>query len=152
MDRNKYTFDKNNTNWSALTLRRQAKVSATVYNATNLASSVTKNEVSEYYAVDEKFDALPDNLRRKYCSYTLIDPDDMSDLPGSTLYTLTKPKWGDNGNIQTHYIYARYRVNDVNPFTSATETDGQVVLEDANTKWFNFISDAVMWEDLILPR
>ena len=136
-----YTFDKNNTNWSALTLRRQAKVSATVYNATNLASSVTKNEVSEYYAVDEKFDALPDNLRRKYCSYTLIDPDDMSELPGSTLYTLTKPKYGPNGKIQTHYIYARYRVNDVNPFTSATETDGQKVLEDANTKWFNFIID-----------
>ncbi len=138
---NIYTFDRNNDYWSALTLRRQAKVSATVYNATNLASSVTKNEVSEYYAVDEKFDALPDNLRRKYCSYTLIDPDDLTDLSGTTLYTLTKPKYGPNGKIQTHYIYARYRVNDVNPFTSATETDGQKVLEDANTKWFNFIID-----------
>ena len=133
-----YTFDKNNTFWSALTLRRQARVSASVYNATNLASSVTKNEVSEYYAVGEKFDALPANLRRKFCTYTLIDPDDLTDLSGTTLYSLTKPKYGPNGKIQTHYIYARYRVDEVNPFTSATETDGQKVLEDANTKWFNF--------------
>lgn len=133
-----YTFDKNNTFWSALTLRRQARVSASVYNATNLASSVTKNEVSEYYAVGEKFDALPANLRRKFCTYTLIDPDDLTDLSGTTLYSLTKPKYGSNGKIQTHYIYARYRVDEVNPFTSATETDGQKVLEDANTKWFNF--------------
>ena len=133
-----YTFDKNNRDWSALTLRRQARVSANVYNATNFATSVTKNEVSEYYAVGEKFDALPNNLRRKFCTYTLIDPDDLTDLPGSTLYTLTKPKWGTNGKIQTHYIYARYRVDEVNPFTSATEEDGMKILEDANTKWFNF--------------
>lgn len=132
-------LDDNNVDQCALTLRRPARVYATVYNSKNIASPVTRNEISEFVAVGEKFNALPTNLRRKYCTYTLIDPDDMTDLSSESLYEVTKPKYDDNGNLQAHRIYARYEVNAVNPFCNTTTEDGLAVLEDANTKWFNFI-------------
>lgn len=132
-------LDNNNVDQCALTLRRPARVYATVYNSKNIASPVTRNEISEFVAVGEKFNALPTNLRRKYCTYTLIDPDDMTDLSSETLFEVTKPKYDDNGNLQAHRIYARYEVNAVNPFCNTTTEDGLAVLEDANTKWFNFI-------------
>ena len=132
-------LDNNNIAQCALTLRRPARVYATVYNSKNIASPVTRNEISEFVAVGEKFNALPTNLRRKYCTYTLIDPDDMTDLSSETLFEVTKPKYDDNGNLQAHRIYARYEVDAVNPFCKTTTEDGQAVLEDANTKWFNFI-------------
>ena len=132
-------LDNNNVDQCALTLRRPARVYATVYNSKNIASPVTRNEISEFVAVGEKFNALPTNLRRKFCTYTLIDPDDMTDLSSETLFEVTKPKYDDNGNLQAHRIYARYEVNAVNPFCNTTTEDGLAVLEDANTKWFNFI-------------
>lgn len=132
-------LDNNNIAQCALTLRRPARVYATVYNSKNIASPVTRNEISEFVAVGEKFNALPTNLRRKFCTYTLIDPDDMTDLSSETLFEVTKPKYDDNGNLQAHRIYARYEVNAVNPFCNTTTEDGLAVLEDANTKWFNFI-------------
>lgn len=131
-------LDNNNVDQCALTLRRQARVYATVYNSQNVASPVTRNEISEFVAVGEKFDALPSNLRRKFCTYTLIDPDNMTDLSSESLFEVTKPKYDDNGNLQAHHIYARYEVDAVSPFCNTTTEDGQAVLEDANTKWFNF--------------
>ena len=121
-----------NKNECTLTLRWPATIKLTVYKDGNVASPVTRNELSEYYAVGEKFDYVPDNLKRQFCDYTIVDADDPNTALSNTLFEVTKPSY--EGAI---YMYAKYKVVDYAPFTSLTSDDDLALLTDKKTKWFN---------------
>lgn len=121
-----------NVNECTITLRCPATIRLTVYKEGNVASPVTRNELSEFYAVGEKFSYIPDNLKKQFCEYAIVDADDPGTALSNTLFEVTKPSYKG-----AHYMYAKYKVVDYAPFTCLTSDDDLALMTDKNTKWFN---------------
>lgn len=131
-----------NVNECAVTLRWPATIRLTVYKEGNVASPVTRNELSEFYAVGEKFSYVPDNLKRQFCEYAIVDADDPSTALSNTLFEVTKPSYKG-----VHYLYAKYKVVDYAPFTCLASDDDLALMTDKNTKWFNVQLDGSFGHD-----
>ena len=129
-----YPDNRHTANGSSATLvaLSPAKVYVTVYDPDEPTRKVTDNEVSDYYAVTDRFKGVPDNLQRKHCEYWWVstDPDIKStNMVDEDLYYTVD-------NITSH-IYARYREDSTSPFSRLV--DGVPVLKrDASANpWYN---------------
>lgn len=121
-----------NSVYTTITPLKPTKVYVTVYDPDEPTRKVTDNEVSDFFAVTDRFKGVPDNLQRNYCDYWWVstDPDIKStNMVDENLYYTIES--------ENSHIYARYRESDNSPFS--TLVDGVPVLKrdaDANP-WYN---------------
>lgn len=126
---NRHSANSANT---TITPLKPTKVYVTVYDPDEPTRKVTDNEVSDFFAVTDRFKGVPDNLQRNYCDYWWVstDPDIKStNMVDENLYYTIES--------ENSHIYARYRESDNSPFS--TLVDGVPVLKrdaDANP-WYN---------------
>ena len=121
-----------------VTAMKPATVHVSVYDQDEPAKLVTKNELSEFYAMSERFQGVPVNLQRKYCNYT---------------WASTTPKGAnmlDGGYFEINdrdiYMYVKYQETSDSPFSKLV--NGKPVLKrNANlSPWYNMsINNAWAW-------
>ena len=111
---------------------KPAKVHLTVYDPDEPSRKVTQDEVSEYYAVTDRFTGVPDNLKRNYCDYYWASTN--SDIRTANMLE------GGYFEIEDKELslYARYRETDDSPFSKLV--NGVPTLKQTgtwDTPWFN---------------
>ena len=112
------------TNPSSLfTAMPVGRVYVTVFDHEDISTKVTDYELSDYYAITERFKGVPANLQREYCDYTRISThEDMSDnIVGTDGYVEVTDG--------TAHLYATYQETANSPFSAISGED--IVLTDA---------------------
>ena len=117
---------------TTMTAMRPATVYVSVYDQDEPTRLVTKNELSEYYALTERFTGVPANLQRNYCNYTWA----------STSSDTKSPNMLDGGyftiNDKEITMYAKYVETDDSPFSRLDDNGVPVLKRDANiSPWYN---------------
>ena len=117
---------------TTVTAMRPATVHVSVYDQDEPTRFVTKNELSEYYALTERFTGVPANLQRNYCNYTWASTS--SDTKSANML--------DGGyftiNDREITMYAKYVETDDSPFSRLDDNGVPVLKRDANlSPWYN---------------
>lgn len=117
---------------TTMTAMRPAIVYVSVYDQDEPTRLVTKNELSEYYALTERFTGVPANLQRNYCNYTWA----------STSSDTKSPNMLDGGYFKIEdrnlTMYAKYVETDDSPFSRLDDNGVPVLKRDANiSPWYN---------------
>lgn len=126
---NRHTANSDNVTVTPLT---PARLLVTVYDPDEPTRKVTDNEVSDYFAVTDRFKGVPDNLQRKYCNYWWVSTN--PDLKSENL--VDENQYYTVSGTDLH-LYVQYRETDDSPFSK--EVSGVPVLKrDADASpWYN---------------
>lgn len=130
---NRHTANSDNVTVTPLT---PARLLVTVYDPDEPTRKVTDNEVSDYFAVTDRFKGVPDNLQRKYCNYWWVSTN--PDLKSENL--VDENQYYTVSGTDLH-LYVQYRETDDSPFSK--EVSGVPVLKrDADASpWYNMNID-----------
>ncbi len=130
---NRHTANSDNVTVTPLT---PARLLVTVYDPDEPTRKVTDNEVSDYFAVSDRFKGVPDNLQRKYCNYWWVSTN--PDLKSENL--VDENQYYTVSGTDLH-LYVQYRETDDSPFSK--EVSGVPVLKrDADASpWYNMNID-----------